>query len=357
MTQFTHIITRKSHSRSIWSGILPLTAAFTLLMLLGSPAAKAQGDALMTQYWALPTYYNPGAVGDTDNLRLRGGGRLQWVGIDNAPRTFVAAADMPFKLFNKRFGVGLVAQQESMGLFRNLTVNAQLGYKIKLFKGELTGALQIGFLNEQFKGSEVYIPGDDDFHDPDDDAIPKRDVSGNALDLGVGVYYTHRKFWAGVSLLHANNPTVTFSSEGETTGPVTGGSAEGGDGVAKKYQFTAKRAAYFMAGSNIPVKNTLFEVIPSLIVRSDFTFTDFEITGRVRYNKLFTAGVGYRYNDALSVMLGAEIKGIFVGYSYDYHLSDISKASSGSHELVAGYNLKLDFSEKNRNKHKSIRIM
>lgn len=335
--------------------LLRLTAALCLAFALCAPAAKAQGDAMLTQYWALPTYYNPGAAGDTDNLRLRGGGRLQWIGIDDAPKTFVVAADMPFKLFNKKFGVGLVAQQESMGLFRNLTVNAQIGYKLKLFKGELTGSLQIGFLNEQFKGSEVYIPSDDDYHQPDDDAIPNRDVSGNALDLGVGLFYTHRKFWAGISLLHANNPTVSFSSEGESGSGSS--SLPSGDGVAKKYQFTAKRAAYFMAGSNIPVKNTLFEVIPSLIVRSDFTFTDFEITGRLRYNKLFTAGLGYRYNDAVSLMLGAEIKGIFIGYSYDYHTSDISKASSGSHEIVAGYNLKLDFSEKNRNKHKSIRIM
>lgn len=335
--------------------LLRLTAALCLALALCVPAAKAQGDAMLTQYWALPTYYNPGAAGDTDNLRLRGGGRLQWIGIDDAPKTFVVAADMPFKLFNKKFGVGLVAQQESMGLFRNLTVNAQIGYKLKLFKGELTGSLQIGFLNEQFKGSEVYIPSDDDYHQPDDDAIPNRDVSGNALDLGVGLFYTHRKFWAGISLLHANNPTVSFSSEGESGSGSS--SLPSGDGVAKKYQFTAKRAAYFMAGSNIPVKNTLFEVIPSLIVRSDFTFTDFEITGRLRYNKLFTAGLGYRYNDAVSLMLGAEIKGIFIGYSYDYHTSDISKASSGSHEIVAGYNLKLDFSEKNRNKHKSIRIM
>lgn len=335
--------------------LLRLTAAIFLALALCVPAAKAQGDAMLTQYWALPTYYNPGAAGDTDNLRLRGGGRLQWIGIDNAPKTFVVAADMPFKLFNKKFGVGLVAQQESMGLFRNLTVNAQIGYKLKLFKGELTGSLQIGFLNEQFKGSEVYIPSDDDYHQPDDDAIPNRDVSGNALDLGIGLFYTHRKFWAGISLLHANNPTVSFSSEGESGSGSS--SLPSGDGVAKKYQFTAKRAAYFMAGSNIPVKNTLFEVIPSLIVRSDFTFTDFEITGRLRYNKLFTAGLGYRYNDAVSLMLGAEIKGIFIGYSYDYHTSDISKASSGSHEIVAGYNLKLDFSEKNRNKHKSIRIM
>lgn len=338
-----------------------LLAAVTLFLV--PLFSRAQGDALMTQYWAVPTYYNPGAIGDTDYLRIRGGGRLQWVGIDNAPQTFLAAADMPFKFLNKRFGTGLVMQQESYGLFKNLTINAQIGYKQKLFKGELTAALSVGFINQQFMGSEVFIPDDDDFHTPEDEAIPTRDVAGNALDLGIGIYYTHKKFWAGLSLLHANNPTVTFTSDTEGSSVSRADDISGGDGsnpsagLTKKYQFTANRTAYFMAGSNIPIKNTLFEVIPSVIVRSDFTFTDFELTGRLRYKKLFTAGLSYRYNDAVSIMLGAEIKGIFIGYSYDYHLSDISKASSGSHELVAGYNLKLDFSEKNRNKHKSIRIM
>lgn len=35
----------------------------------------------------------------------------------------------------------------------------------------------------------------------------------------------------------------------------------------------------------------------------------------------------------------------------------IVKASSGSHEVFLGYSLKLDLSDKNKNKHKSIRIM
>lgn len=322
----------------------------------GVLGAYAQGDALLTHYWAVPTYYNPAAVGESDNIRLRGGSRLQWIGIDNAPRTFLATADMPFKFLNKKFGVGAVVQQESMGLFRNLTVDAQIGYKFNALKGVFTVAVQAGLLNEQFKGSEVYIPDDDDYHQSTDDAIPNRDLGGNALDLGIGVNYVHKKFWAGVSLLHANNPTVTFTTE--NGGDAVGGSVTGADGeTAKKYEFTASRVLYFTAGSNIPVKNTLFEVIPSVLVRSDFTFTNFEITGRVRYNKLFSAGIGYRHNDALSLMLGAEIKGVFIGYSYDYALSDIAKASSGSHEIFAGYSLKLDFSEKNRNKHKSIRIM
>lgn len=341
------------------SHIIYTAVCAVLLLLSVTPKAKAQGDALLTQYWALPTYYNPGAVGDTDYLRIRGGARLQWMGIDNAPRSFIAAADMPFKLGKRRLGTGLVVQQESYGLFHNFTLDAQIGYKLKVLKGELTVALSLGLYNQQFKGSEVYIPDDDNFHDSADDAIPTRDVAGNAFDIGIGAFYVHKKFWAGLSILHANNPTVNFSSDTETSSRAGEDGNPGGSTseMAKNYQFTASRSAYFMAGSNIPIKNTLFEVIPSLMVRSDFTTTDFQLTGRVRYNKLFTAGLGYRYNDALSIMLGAEIKGIFIGYSYDYHLSDIAKASSGSHELVAGYNLKLDFSEKNRHKHKSIRIM
>ncbi|MCM1521832.1 MAG: PorP/SprF family type IX secretion system membrane protein [Muribaculaceae bacterium] len=328
----------------------------TLLCVLAAvPVLRAQGDAMLTQYWAVPTYYNPGAAGDTDNIRIRGGMRMQWVGIDNAPRTFLAAADMPFKFLGKRFGTGLTIQQESYGLFRNLTVDAQIGYKFKLLKGEFTASLQVGFFNEQFKGSEVYIPDDDDYHQSADDAIPQNDVAGNALDLGLGVYYVHKYFKTGISLLHANSPTVTFTDENDqSSGSGMGGAASE---TAKKYQFTADRTLYFSAEGNIPVRNTLFEVLPSVLVRSDFTFTDFAVTGRVRYNKMFSAGVGYRHNDAVSLLLSAELKGIFIGYSYDYHISDIAKASSGSHEIFAGYNLKLDFSEKNRNKHKSIRIM
>ena len=56
-------------------------------------------------------------------------------------------------------------------------------------------------------------------------------------------------------------------------------------------------------------------------------------------------------------MIGAEYKGFFLGYSYDYPLTEISRASSGSHEVMAGYSLKLDFGAKNRFKQKSIRIM
>ena len=310
-----------------------------------APVAMAQVDAQYTHYFEVPTYYNPAAAGTTNFLKIRGGARMQWVGIENAPQSFVLTADMPFKFLKQRFGVGVIMQQESLGLYKTMSAGAQLAYKFKLFGGEFSSALQIGFLNESFKGTKVFIPEDDEYHESDDEAIPKTDISGNALDLAFGIHYTHKWFWAGVSCTHLNSPTITMNAE----------SGEGGN--EKNYEFQAGRTLYFMAGSNIPIKNTLFEVIPSVLVKSDFTFTTGEITGRVRYNNFLSAGLGYRYNDAVMAMIGAEYKNFYVGYSYDYHTSEIAEASSGSHEIMLGYKLKLDFSEKNKNKHKSIRIM
>jgi len=327
----------------------------TLLGIVAVLSAHAQTDAQLSQYFEVPAYYNPAAIGTTDNLRIRVGSRLQWVGIDNAPRTFLGTVDMPFKLFNKRFAVGLMAQQESAGLFRNLTIGAQLGYKFRLLKGEFTVGLQVGFANEVFKGSDVFIPDDDDYHDSNDEAIPQTDVSGNAFDLGVGVFYNHKYFWAGVSCTHVTSPVVTFSDDNGTTAS-SGTSGTNGEGT-KNYEFQFDRTLYFMAGGNIPVKNTLFEVMPSVMVKSDFNTVRAEITGRVRYKKFITAGIGYRYDDSVIAMLGAEFKGFFLGYSFDYPTSAISKASHGSHEIILGYALKLNLSGKNNNKHKSIRIM
>lgn len=316
--------------------------------------AEAQTDPLFTHYFEVPSYYNPAAIGLTDFVRFRAISRLQWVGISHAPTTFALAADMPLKLFDRRWGIGLVLNQDSYGLFSNLGGNIQLAFKQKMFKGELTAAVQIGLSSMTFKGSEVEIDFDDDYHIGQDEAIPTTDISGTAFDIGLGAHYTHRLFWAGVSMLHLNSPSISFGDAVASSGS----SESSVSGDAKNYKLDLKPTLYFMGGSNIPVRNTLFEVMPSLLVASDFTNnTTFEVTARTRWKKFLTFGVGYRYNDAVSVMASGEYKGFFLAYSYDYPLSDIAKLSSGSHEILAGYSLKLDLGDHNKYKHKSIRIL
>ena len=176
--------------------------------------ATAQVDAQFTQYWAVPSYYNPAATGRTDFIDVHAIGRLQWVGVDNAPSSFTGLADMPFKFLEKRFGAGVVIHQESAGLYNTLNVGAQLAYKKKnFFKGELSIGLQLGMFNETFKGSDVILPGDDDYHEGTDEAIPTNDITGTAIDINLGVFYTHKLFWAGASVMHVTSPKIMLSEE------------------------------------------------------------------------------------------------------------------------------------------------
>ena len=322
-----------------------------LACLLCAEKSAAQTDAQISQYWAVPTFYNPAAAGSGagDMLRIRGGARLQWVGIDNAPMAFRLGAAMPFKFLNKRGGVGLVASQESAGLYRSLAVGAQISYKLRKLGGEWSAGIQLGMYDQSFKGSEVYLPDDDDYHEGTDEAIPTQDIHGTAFDIAAGIRYEHKWFHAGVGCTHLTAPTISMSA-----GDQAGGSETSGE---RRYEFKADRTLYFNAGSNIPIKNTLFEIMPSVIVMSDFTFTTGQLDIRGRWKKFLSLGVGYRWNDAVVISLAAEIKNFYLGYSYDYATSAIHKASSGSHELFLGYSLKLNLSEKNRNRHKSIRIM
>ena len=318
------------------------TLALLLAALLFANRASAQSDALFSQYWALPSYYNPAAAGNSDSIKITAGAKMQWVGIPNAPVTFTGLADSPFKIFGKRIGAGIAFSQESIGLFSNLNIGAQLAYKQKLFGGMLSIGLQVGMINQTFNGTEIYIPEGDDYHQNDDEAIPTTDIAGTAFDMSVGIFYTHKWFWASLSSTHVMQPTITLNSESETD---------------SGYEFQAGRALYFMAGSNIPIKNTLFEIQPSMMFRTDMTTFTGDITARVRFKKFLSGGVGYRWNDAISIMVGGEYKNFFLGYCYDYPISAISKASSGSHEIFLQYNVKLNLQDKNKNKHKSIRIM
>ena len=320
-----------------------------LFMLTISLQMTAQTDPQLSQYYEVPTFFNPSATGNTDYIRIRGGYRMQWVGIDNAPRTFLGVADMPMKIANKRIGLGLMFNQESIGLYKTLNAGAQISYKLKKLGGTWSIGLQIGLYDQSFKGSEVYIPDGDDYHEGNDDAIPTSDIHGTALDLGLGLWYEHKLFYAGLSCTHLTSPTVTMNAESASGGSETSS--------ARRYEFKANRTMYFTAGSNIPIKNTLFEIMPSVLVKSDFTNTAAELTARARYRKFLSFGLGYRFDDAVIVNIAAEYKNFYIGYSYDYATSAIHSASSGSHEIFAGYSLKLDLSEKNRNRHKSVRVM
>lgn len=145
--------------------------------------------------------------------------------------------------------------------------------------------------------------------------------------------------------MHLTAPTVKMEIEGSESTETL------------QYETNLNRTLYFDAGGNIALRNTLFLLQPSLLMMTDFSKLSAALTLRATYNRFLFVGIGYRWDDAVSIMAGAEFKNFFIGYAYDYPTSSIAKVSSGSHEIVAGFRLKIDMSGKNRNKHRSIRIM
>lgn len=322
-----------------------MKAVILAIMPASTINTYAQSDMILTQHWAMPTIYNPARTGETDFLRIRGGARLQWMGIDNAPKSFSGTADIPLRINSQRAGAGVFVNKETIGLFSNLLTAAQGSFKIKCLKGELSAGIQAGYYNSRFRSSDIYIPGEDDYHDPDDPALPQQDLSGNAVDVSIGLSYSRRSFHIGLSAAHLTSPRLSLTTKGsESTEPM-------------QYESELRRTLYFDTGGNIPLRNTLFQLQPSLLMATDLDSFSANISLLATYNKFLTLGLGYRWDDAMSVMVGASFRNFFIGYAFDYPTSAIARVSSGSHEIVAGYQIKLDFQKKDKHKHSSIRIM
>ena len=128
--------------------------SIVIFVLCIASKAHAQSDAQFSQYWELPSYYNPGAAGTSDLLNIHAATRQQWVGMPGAPKTFTIMGDMPFTLFKQQHGVGAIISTEKIGLFSNTSLGLQYSFKVKLLGGQLGLGLQLGFINQVFDGTD-----------------------------------------------------------------------------------------------------------------------------------------------------------------------------------------------------------
>lgn len=306
-----------------------------LLGFLCCGIALAQTDVQSSMYWAAPTLYNPAAAGSDSALHITAFDRMQWVGVENAPRTFYVSADMPFRLKQKHFGVGINLVNDQAGLFQTTQVGLQGSYSMSLWGGSLSLGLQAGMVNQSFAGGDVYIP-DGEAWDPNDNAIPSGDVSAMAFDAAFGAWYDWNGWYAGIGIQHLPGEKVNLD----------------------EYAYTQmERSYYFTAGGNIPIRRTLYILQPSVLVKSLGWTTQTDYTLRATYDHKFWGGLTYRPGDAVVIMLGADIKTVRFGYAYDVGISPLAKAAGGSHEILATYTLNLDLDKKKKHPHKSIRIL
>ena len=180
-----------------------------LLLVLAVVTASAQQDVSFSHYWAMEPSFNPAAVGKEDKLNIAGGYALQLAGFEHNPRTMYAAADMPVYAMNSYHGVGVQFMNDAIGLFTHKRFGLLYAYQPRLWGGRLSVGIQATMLTETFDGSKL------DVIDTGDQALPTTSVNGTALDLNAGIYYMHRRWYAGVSVTHLNAPVVELGEKNE----------------------------------------------------------------------------------------------------------------------------------------------
>jgi type IX secretion system PorP/SprF family membrane protein len=336
---------------------------FILILFLGLEyfPLMAQFDTQVSNYWAVPNYFNPGYAGQSGKLELTGLYRLQWLGVEHAPKTGIVLGEMPFLFGGREHGVGLVMYNDQIGLFKSTVISGQYAFKVKLFGGSLGIGIQGGYINESFDGTKVEIPDDNEYHNPNDEAIPLTEATGTSIDGSIGLFYKAKKGYAGLSVTHITAPKLELN---------------------ENYILEIPRSYYFTAGYNIQLNNPLLELQPSILLKTAelsslyiendslvkvtekntwkgmLKQTQLDVSLRMVYSKTFWGGLSWRKGESMMIMLGGKFKMIEVGYAYDVPLfSQLIKVSSGSHELYIKYVMDMTLNKGTKSKHKSVRIL
>ena len=307
-----------------------LITAFLLASLAG--VVKAQYDPSFSHYFDMETSFNPAAAGKQPKINVTAAYALDMAGFEHNPQTAYAAADMPFYALKNYHGVGLQFMNDKLGLFAHTRLVAQYAYKFRLFGGQMSAGLQAGLISEKFDGSRA------DLGDSSDPAFSSSQLSGNGVDLGAGIYYTLKEFYAGLSVQHATAPLVSL---GETN------------------ELQIDRTYYLSGGYNIKLRNPFLTIKPSMLVKTDWVGWRADITGRLVYthdDKLLYGGLSYSPTNSVTMLLGGSFHGIVLGYSYEFYTSGLNPGN-GSHELFVGYQHDINLVKKGKNKHKSVRIL
>lgn len=296
-------------------------------------AVDAQFDVHFTHYWQLKNFYNPAAAGESDNMSAYMAYGNQLSGFDNNPKSTLLNIDAPIPFVRGDHNLGLGVLNDDIGLFTNQHLYINYAYGFKLFGGRLAVGAQLGLVNCTFDGSDLILGGESN-----DPAFPSGKADGNTFDFGAGVFYKHKHFYAGISGIHLNAPLVLMGEKNEIQ-------------VDPYYNFTA--------GGNIPIKNTLITVQPSLQVMTDFVSWRTDITARGTYSydeKEYFGGFTYSPGTSVALFIGIEMMNITASYGYELFTSGIG-AKNGSHDIFIGYSMNLDMFKKEKNKHNSIRIL
>ncbi len=296
---------------------------FIALCLVFIKQINGQQAPYYTQYMFNDYLINPAVAGTFNHFKIRANSRIQWIGITDAPRTMSISGYGPFK--EKDMGYGGYIYNDVTGPESRLSLGGTYAYNIAINDAwRISGGLSVGI--KQYKLDGTIMDFDDDLYDP---AMTEGVKSHTGLDANLGIYAYSTFYYVGISAhqLLGNKYNVHEV-------------IDSAQGISRLTQHV-----YLSGGANF-ILNRDFAITPSALIKyASPGLIEADINAKVTYQRIVWGGLSYRFgsagyftSDAVAVMAGYNYENkIYIGLAYDITLSDLRRYSSGTIEVMIGY--------------------
>jgi type IX secretion system PorP/SprF family membrane protein len=296
-----------------------------IIFALVSLSSMAQQDPQHTMYRFNGLMFNPAYAGSREALSLVALYRWQWVNVQGAPQTASFAIHSPLK--NDRIALGFSFVADRYTVVHNDKLEGDFAYRIpvgKKKKVKISLGLGVSATNIRAALTDVGLT-------QGQDARFQNNVNIWVPNVTAGIYVYSQKFFVGISVPQILSASLT------NKGQVWERSIDS----AHQYTSLYATAGYvFDLGKKVKfAPSVLLKYVPkyapiSIDFNANFIFID-----RV------WLGVSYRLSDSYGFMCAVNItRQLRVGYAYDLTVSPISHFTTGSHEIMAGF----DFDFRNK---------
>lgn len=285
---------------------------YTWLLGILVICAGAQQLPQYTQYMLNEMAINPAVAGKDDYADVRSNNRYQWVGITDAPRTYMLTGHGPIK--DKNMGVGMNLYTDIVGPTRRTGISAAYAYHLKIKDDmRLSMGLSAGVVQWGIDGSKLTL------HDDGDENLLTSYRTTYVPDFGAGLYF-HKKdrFYFGFAVPQLYQAPI---------------------GLYDNSSKSSKLVSHFnLNGAYKFDLNEDFKIEPSFLVKYASP-APVKVDGGVRviYKEQVWLGAAYRSHDAVTALIGYMYKNyLMIGYSYDYTTTNLQKYTTGTHEIMLG---------------------
>ncbi|WP_445457998.1 PorP/SprF family type IX secretion system membrane protein [Flavobacterium sp. HNIBRBA15423] len=290
------------------------TKLLILFFTLTSILAFSQQDSQYTQYMYNTININPAYAGSREILSTFLLHRNQWVGLDGAPVTNNFSINTPLGVSN--FGIGLSFVNDKIGPTVENSISADIAYFIAISENfKLSVGLKgtANLFNLDINKLNIYDQNDPEFQNLKSEFSP---------NIGAGLYLFSENTYFGLSI-----PTI-FETNNYDDNVVA---------ITKQ-----KMHYYFIAGQVFDLNENL-KFKPALLAKIvEGAPLQADITANFLVNDKLTLGASYRWDAAVSGLIGFQIsKSWFVGYGYDTETTHLSNYNSGSHEIFLRYEVSI----------------